>query len=174
MQNSRSGLLCLIAVFLFVGSCTKEPKHHGVTFEVGIDRDGRTQPVAGETFRLMRGNLIDLLGGNSKDPNGTDRLSDVTATLPGSSDPEARERMGQVFQKNVVALVQTDTQGKARFPLVLKGTFHIIGWTRVGTNQLMIWNYPVEVKEEQEGEQHVVLTSANAAATVSYTTPAQR
>lgn len=50
MQNSRSGLLCLIAVLLFVGSCTKEPKHHVVTFEVGIDRDGRTQPVAGETF----------------------------------------------------------------------------------------------------------------------------
>lgn len=80
----------------------------------------------------MRGNLIDLLGGNSKDPHGTDRLSDVTATLPGSSDPEARERMGQVFQKNVVALVQTDAQGKAKFPPVLKGTFHIIGWTRVG------------------------------------------
>ena len=174
MQNSRSRLLWLIAVLLFLGSCAKEPKLHVVTFEVGVDRDGRTQPVAGETFRLLRGNLIDLLGGNSKDPNDTGRLSDVTAQLSGSRDLEARARMSQALEKNGVALVETDAQGKAKFPPILKGTFYIVGWTRVGENELMIWNFPVDVKEEQEGEQHVVLTSANAATTVSYTTPAQR
>jgi hypothetical protein len=38
----------------------------------------------------------------------------------------------------------------------------------------MIWNYPVELKEDQKGEQHVVLNSQNAATTVSYIPPPRR
>lgn len=163
-----------MAVLLCVASCAKEPNLRVVTFEATIDHDGRTQPIASETFHLLKGNLIDLLGGNSKDPNGASRLSDVTGMLSENSNPEGRARMNQVFQNHAIALVKTDAQGKAKFAAVLPGTFYIFGRTRVGENQLMIWNYPVELKEDQKGEQHVVLNSQNAATTVSYIPPPRR
>ena len=37
-----------------------------VTIQVGIDKEGRQQPVTGESFYLLDGNFIDLLGGDSK------------------------------------------------------------------------------------------------------------
>jgi hypothetical protein len=138
--NSCSGLMCLIAAFLFVASCANQPNLRVVTFEAAIDRDGRTQPVARETFHLLKGNLIDLLGGNGKDPNGASRLSDVTGMLIESSNPEGRARMHQVFKNHGTALTQTDALGKAKFAPVLPGTYYIVGWTRVGENQLMVWN----------------------------------
>lgn len=172
--NFRRGLICLMAVLLCVASCANEPNLRVVTFEAAIDRDGRTHPIGRTPFYLFKGNLIDLLGGDSKDPNGAGRLADVTGMLPEVSNPEGRARMYQVREKHVIARAETDAQGKAKFAAVLPGTYYIFGWTRVGENQLMIWNYPVELKEDERGEQHAVLNSSNAATTVSYTSAARR
>ena len=174
--NSRYGVLCLVIALLFVASCNNTPDLRVVTFEVTTDRGGVAQPVGGEEFRLLKGNYIDLLGGNSKDPNGASKLSDVTVLMRDSgASPEERTRVNQPFQTHSLALAKTDAQGKAKFPAVLPGNYWVVGWTRVGENQLMIWNYPVEIKKnDSEKQQHVVLNSANAAATVPYTPRAQR
>ena len=171
--NTGRGLLCLLAALLFTASCDNTPDLHHVSFEVTIDRDGRTQPVTNGEFRLLKGNLIDLLGGNSKDPSGVNKLSDVSGWMIESTDREARARITQVFEKYSLARATTDSQGKGKFAPVLPGAYYVVGWARVGENQLMIWNHPVEIKK-QEDPPTVVLNSSNAATIIPYPRAAAR
>ena len=164
--------LCLMASLVLVASCLsdKDPAKRGVaTIEVAVtDKDGRTQPVAKEMFRLLTGNMIDLLGGNSNDPNGAKKLWAVA----DDPDPEAVIRVHKVFLKHVLSSATTDAQGKAKFGPVFPGTYYILGWTSVGQeDEIMIWNYKIEVKP---GEQKFILNSSNAATVAPAATPTLR
>lgn len=154
-------IVTLTAALVFLASCDNRVKMGVVTIEVSLDKEGGTQPVAGEEFRLLNGNMIDLLGGNSKDPNGATKLWDLSILATrDDSDPERRMRASQPFQTNSLSFTKTDSQGKGKFLPVLLGTYYIVGWARSGNDQLVIWNYEIQVKE---GEQNFGLNSSNAA-----------
>ena len=154
-------LICLLALILVGGSCLNSKYHRGVvTIHVSVDKDGRQQPVTGESFYLVRSNPIDLLGGNSKDAKDVSKLADLTALAVNNSDPHERTRVQQAISKNSETSFRTDAQGEVKFPPVFIRTYYIVGWTRVGQNQLMIWNQPVEI---ERGEKNVVLNPSNAA-----------
>ena len=161
--------MCVTAAIFFV-SCASQPDLRVVTIEVTADHDGRIQPAANDEFRLLKGNLIDLLGGNSKEPKDVSMLSYISATLIESSyKPEIRERIIKVYENHSIATVKTDSQGKAKFPAVLPGSYHVVGFTRLRGSRVMVWNYGIELKkEDRKAEHHVVLNPANAATIVSY------
>ena len=168
-------VICSIVTLLLVvlAACNQEPELGVVTVEVKTDQNnGRAQPVARANFRLLKGNFIDLLGGNSKDADAAKKLWDVV-DYESRTPSERYTRVGQVFENHSIATAQTDAQGKLKFPPVLAGTYYVAGWTRVGEgNQLVIWNYEVKVKKDEE--QNVVLNSANAATIAPYPSSAPR
>ena len=160
-STSGLGLICLVVLILIGGSCLNSKYHRGVvTIHVSVDKDGRQQPVTGESFYLVRSNPIDLLGGNSKDPKDVSKLADLTALAVNNSDPHERTRVQQAISENSETSFRTDSQGEVKFPPVFIRTYYIVGWTRVGENQLMIWNAAVEI---EKGEKNVVLNPSNAA-----------
>lgn len=170
----RRVISSIVTLFVIaLAACNQEAELGVVAIDVqSTQKDGRTQPVARSHFRLLKGNFIDLLGGNSKDADALKSLWDV-ADYESHTESDRYTRVHKVFQDHVIATAQTDAQGKAKFPRVLAGTYYVVGWTRVGDgNQLMIWNYEVKVKKDEE--QNLALNSANAATLAPYPSSAQR
>jgi hypothetical protein len=172
--NGRNLLKPVIILIFFVSSCTlhrSEPQRGVVNLEVGLDYQLEgVNPVVGQEFYIVDTDLNQIIGGSKEDSQkeATKRLWVLTTFVDGSWGSAAEKQRADLTRSisaHTAAKGKTDLKGDVTFAPIAPGVYYVVGWSTTRDDQLVIWNYRVEVRS---GLQKVSLSNLDAAAVAKW------
>ncbi len=118
---------------------------------------GTPSPLNGLTMYLLKESFAGILAKNGIRPAAGTSVIEAWGAACDRQAPECPQAFKAV-QSYIASQVKLDMEGKAKFPAMPAGTFHLFGWMLYNRHHL-VWDLQVDLKP---GDNGVVLDQRNA------------